>query len=162
MAIILFCRNGCDLGTHDPIIMMPTRRNMLEKAQQQRREALTPRQPFCNDCGAPTLDSCQHCGSKIADRPRPAYCGQCGKPFPWTERDIALAKAAADETPLSSEDKATLRASVEDLVVNSPGTELAAMRVKRLMRDVTPALRDMFFKIIQNVGTSEALKHLGF
>lgn len=52
----------------------------------------------CTQCGKPTFSKCQHCnapvpGARHVDtrhgtefyppRKIPAYCGKCGKPFPW-------------------------------------------------------------------------------
>src|ERR1700685_1957291 len=69
-------------------------------------------QDYCSACGAKTVTKCQKCndeirgasryarprdtvhGDRIAiDYVRPAYCPNCGEPYPWT--DSAL-KAAED------------------------------------------------------------------
>lgn len=52
---------------------------------------------FCAKCGQPTIEKCESCGSAIngahidsgqfspmPESKRPAYCEDCGKPFPWT------------------------------------------------------------------------------
>src|SRR5882672_4531511 len=67
------------------------------------------RKSFCEDCGAPAIDHCQTCCWPIAGigpydwmggggpyRP-PKYCGECGKPFPWTETALEAAKEYTDD-----------------------------------------------------------------
>jgi hypothetical protein len=52
---------------------------------------------FCQRCGKPTIVSCQDCGCPIRGNyiavvdpashyTAPAYCEDCGEPYPWTER----------------------------------------------------------------------------
>lgn len=63
--------------------------------------------PFCDKCGAPTLRQCKHCENPIrgyyfsgavgAPYRRPAYCIQCGKPFPWTEASLEVGRELLDE-----------------------------------------------------------------
>ncbi|MFC1912602.1 DUF2321 domain-containing protein [Chloroflexota bacterium] len=102
---------------------------------------------FCEDCGSPTIMECEYCESSIRgyhhiegvigffpDFKRPSFCPDCGKPYPWTESKIIAAHELAEEMEnLSSEDRELLSKSIDDLIVDSPRTELAATRFKKLL-----------------------------
>jgi hypothetical protein len=80
------------------------------------------------------------------------FCLDCGSPFPWTVDKLEAAKAYADEAEgLSPEERETLKKSFDDLIVESPKTQLAAMRFKKLLPKVGPqiggALRDLLVDI---------------
>lgn len=118
-------------------------------------DSLTPRQPFCTKCGAKTLDCCQYCQTKINLGRRPAYCGSCGKPFPWTETALRAADELADESDeLSDQDKATLKASLPALTVDSPETPLAIIRFKKMAVKAGPVIGKGLWEIIKGVAPS--------
>ena len=110
---------------------------------------------------------CQHCEAAIESDEeqapgRPAYCSSCGKPFPWTETALTAAMEYTDELEeLSTEDKAALKATFNDLTVDTPMTELAASRFKKFIREVGPAAGDVLIKIFVNVATEAAKKGMG-
>ena len=177
MTIILFCRNGHDLSKYDQTIHLsedesgstswvdagryrsPTIQQISVLAERSRRESLQPRQPFCSECGAPTLDACQDCKSPILKGHRPAYCGQCGKPFPWTEISLTTAREYTDELDeLSSEDKLALKATFADLTVDSPKTEIAANRFKKILLKLAPDVAETIRKTIVEIASTTAVK----
>lgn len=55
---------------------------------------------FCPDCGYKVIDACPKCNAPIeaaaksltptrfAEIETPMYCGNCGTPYPWTERQL--------------------------------------------------------------------------
>jgi len=99
---------------------------------------------FCGNCGAETITSCTNCGQPIRghlrgvvvmafDIPAPKYCDGCGNPYPWTESAISAAAEMAHELGLTEEDSATLNASIPDLITESPKTEIAVARYKRII-----------------------------
>ena len=60
------------------------------------------RETYCSQCGEPTITQCPYCNANIRgyyDVPGvisighthepPAFCFNCGKAFPWTERKIS-------------------------------------------------------------------------
>jgi hypothetical protein len=163
MAIILFCRNGHDLSVYDQTVrlgpLMP--RDVIRMAERARRETQQPRQPFCSRCGAPTLDACSHCTAPIPKGHRPAYCGQCGKPYPWTETALVAAKEYADELSLSSEETTALKSTLDDLAVDSARTELAAHRFKKFLQKIGPVAGDLLVKIVVDFATESSKKLLG-
>jgi hypothetical protein len=75
---------------------------------------------------------------------------------------LAAAKEYADEfDELSNEEKATLKATFDDLTVNTPRTELAAHRFKKFISKIGPVAGDVLTKIIVNVATEAAKRGMG-
>lgn len=94
---------------------------------------------FCN-CGAKIISNCTFCGSLIRGRPVdtyipvsyevPAYCPQCGRPFPWTTLAIESTVLALKEAKtLSDTDIQLLVEILPDAMVQTPQTPLAAVRI---------------------------------
>ena len=98
---------------------------------------------------------------RLGEGRRPSYCGQCGKPFPWTEAALTAAKEYTDELDLSQDEKTALKATLRDLTADTPRTELAARKFKGFMKRVGPAAGDILTKIIVNVATEAAKKGIG-
>ncbi|MDR7451568.1 MAG: DUF2321 domain-containing protein [Armatimonadota bacterium] len=106
---------------------------------------------FCPECGEQTITTCPRCNQPIQgeyhvegvaaigfkDPPPPNFCHNCGEPYPWTERKIQSAKALADEfDDLSSSEREKLKQSLDDLYRDTPQTEVAAVRFKKIMAKV--------------------------
>lgn len=65
----------------------------------------------------------------------PSYCRACGKPYPWTALKLEAAKELVEELDgLDAEERQLLKQSLDDLVTDSPKTEVAGLRFKRLMK----------------------------
>ncbi|HYE57826.1 MAG TPA: DUF2321 domain-containing protein [Rhodothermales bacterium] len=104
------------------------------------------RKSFCSDCGEKTITACGNCQAEIQGSYRdgfsidyglPAFCQECGSPFPWTERALAAAADLAEDLDeLGPDEKANLKASLADLIRSGPRTSLAETRFKRLMSKV--------------------------
>jgi len=105
---------------------------------------------FCPTCGAQTITACPYCNNSIQgeyhvegvvarseDPPPPNFCHNCGQSYPWTQRKIESAKALADEfDDLSSSEREKLKQSLDDLYRDTPQTEVAAIRFKKIMAKV--------------------------
>src|SRR6266545_3053481 len=75
---------------------------------------------FCSTCGEATTAECAHChrpirGSYLGTLPLresktpPAFCLNCGRPYPWTEASIKAAQELASElVGLSQEERVAL------------------------------------------------------
>jgi hypothetical protein len=97
---------------------------------------------YCKHCGEKTINACPGCNVEIRGYLHntgvhgipwypPAHCHACGKAFPWTERKVAALAEAIDEADeLSADDKAKLKESIPDLVVETPKSNTAAARLK--------------------------------
>lgn len=101
-------------------------------------------QEFCEKCGETTTTDCPSCGSKIRGKTMgsliaerfyaPNYCLKCGKPYPWTEHRLRTAKELADGfDELNEDDRKKLKESLDDLVKDSPATEVAGRRFKKIV-----------------------------
>ena len=141
------------------------------------------REKFCSRCGKKTISACTECGGEMqGDRwvsngtidpsGRPWYtvtrkqvqkfCVNCGEPFPWTRQKIeALNELAAEEESLSDADRESLRQNAPLIATDSPKSELAAVRIKKIMgkfgEESAPAVR----KILVGVATEAVKKLIG-
>ena len=123
------------------------------------------RKDFCPKCGAGTVDSCPHCSAGIQgyyhvpgvfsfeDFTPPAFCHACGKPYPWTKAMVEAAQALAEEMAgLNESERILLKASIEDLVKDSPKTQVAIVRFKKLAarggKEVVQAFRDILVDVV--------------
>ena len=126
---------------------------------------------YCDECGAKTIDACPACsvsirgfnldsggGIFVAGYDTPSYCHSCGMPFPWTEGKIQTALAIADELDnLSEDERNQLKDSIPDLVKDSPQTQLAIFRFKKLAGKMGSSVVGTFREILVDV-VSEAVK----
>ena len=58
----------------------------------------------------------------------PAFCHNCGEPFPWTETRLDAARELTKETEELDQDRDKLLESMPDLVADTPRTTLAATK----------------------------------
>ena len=127
-------------------------------------------QKFCAECGAGTITACPACSTSIRgnyhvpgvigffDYNKPAYCYNCGKPFPWTAASLEAASDLVDDLDtLSQEEKQQLKESFPDLVRDTPRTAVAESRFKRLTKkagsETVWAMRSILIDVV-----SEAVK----
>lgn len=157
LELIQYCRNGHTLTVREQYYGHRAKRDFVlsTQAEWERRN----RQPFCTQCGAPTLTTCESCKARIRDGKRPSFCGQCGKPFPWTVTALEAANAYADELDLTADEKSTLKVTMNDLTADTPRTELAAHRFKNLLVKLGPIAGEALKTIVVNFAT-EAAKRL--
>lgn len=163
MPRVTYCRNGHRVSAPESIrLSRPSIREYVLMAERDKAESCGPLQPFCNECGAKTLNACDRCHAAIGTGRRPAYCGACGQPFPWTETALKAAKNYADDLEqLSLQEKETLKTTLDDLTTDSPRTELAAHRFKTFVVKAGPVAGEMLKKIIVEIGTEAAKKWAG-
>lgn len=100
---------------------------------------------FCQHCGVATITGCPSCnqgirGGAVYDeynlgtlRVPPAFCHNCGEPYPWTAKRLNAARElTAEIEELSEEERGLLTMSLDDLVRETPRTSLAVVRFKKL------------------------------
>lgn len=128
---------------------------------------------YCEKCGEKTIANCPQCKLPIQgvyinrarvhykDLITPAYCCNCGNPFPWTEKALFAAKALAEEFEnVSEEDKAKYRESVGEIGKDSPATMLAAARISNVLMKVGDVCKCAFREIMINIASETAKKIL--
>jgi Uncharacterized protein conserved in bacteria len=102
-------------------------------------------QKFCKECGQHTITNCPECNQSIRGvyyesgwyggsiYSAPAFCHNCGHPFPWTAAKLEAAKILIDEDDqLGLDEKGILSSSLSDLIVDTPRTQLAISRFKKI------------------------------
>jgi hypothetical protein len=128
---------------------------------------------FCTDCGQRTVTNCSKCQAEIKGYYRsdsgiggvrpdvPKFCHACGEPYPWQAEKLATAKALADEfDELSSEEREKLKGSLDELVIDSPRTELAVARFKKIMAKLGKGSVEMMKQITIELVTEAAKKKI--
>jgi hypothetical protein len=128
---------------------------------------------FCTQCGAKTIQRCPSCSADILGEyhypnvvslepfPVPSYCHKCGARYPWMETKIQDARRRIKELKsLSDEDKDVLLMILDDLIRQTPETELAVERFKNLLRGIRPDVRVLIKEILSGVATDLAKKTL--
>jgi hypothetical protein len=128
-------------------------------------------QNCCNKCGQATIYKCQKCSTDIRGEyhvpnvfgggfgsTAPKYCHHCGAPYPWSERTIQAASELADLIEeLTESERATLKESFPDLIGETPRTELAKIKFKKIMAKTGKEAYDGMKSILVSV-LSEAVK----
>ena len=129
------------------------------------------REKYCSQCGEPTLTKCPKCQRSIRgyyyvecvitigdSYMPPAFCYNCGCPFPWTERKIAgaveLIEVGADLQP---DELRQFQSDVTELTRDSPKTQVASLRFKKVMEKVGVSIASGVRDILVGV-LSEAAK----
>ena len=88
----------------------------------------------------------------------PAFCHECGTPYPWTEAKIEATKALMDEQEeLSDKERELLKASLDNLVRETPQTPLAESRFKRIMSKLGSGAREEIRALVSGI-VSEAIR----
>jgi hypothetical protein len=127
-------------------------------------------QKYCSQCGAETITECQKCGTPLRGLdhdsnviiayhvPPPAYCLNCGAPYPWTELCFAIAsELVAEADRLSEDDKKKLTDTFPDLAVDTPKTQLATMRFNKIVKKAGSELANGLRGILIDI-VSESVK----
>jgi hypothetical protein len=126
---------------------------------------------FCPKCGEATTIACPNCGHPIRGDyisdlvvvmghhyRAPAYCENCGKPYPWTERTKTAAEQLAKQLPgLSDAERGEISDSLDDLVTDTPKSKPAALKVKTLLAKAGGEAAGMLRDLVVAV-SSEAVK----
>ena len=126
---------------------------------------------FCPSCGAQALTACPSCGDPIRG-PRqgspsfqafyaPRYCHRCGKPHAWTAARLkALRDLAAEIEELSEGEREVLVDSFGDLSCETPNTEVAALRVRKILKKLGGGAGQALYNFIVDWASETAVKIL--
>ncbi|KRB42058.1 DUF2321 domain-containing protein [Phenylobacterium sp. Root700] len=134
------------MGTYRVAQVCPNGHVATSSADQYREL----REEFCSKCGEATTTACPGCNASIRgyyyvegvlsigrEYEPPAFCHACGKPFPWTERKVAAAVELVEVGgDLSSEEVAQFRSDLNEMTKDSPKTQIASLRFKKVMAKV--------------------------
>lgn len=79
----------------------------------------------------------------------PAYCYNCGEPYPWTSKFFEAANEMVDMfDDLTQEQKQTLKSTFPDLVVESPNSQLAALKASKIINGLQEFGKDIFINLL--------------
>ena len=143
------------------------------KVNGRARTDLQRNKKFCTRCGAKTITACPECdaairGDSISQRGTPLRptsvpnnCHNCGTAFPWRQAQIAAAIEAL-EMGLTGQDATEAAGLVREIAVETPRTQVAAMKLKWLLPKIGGAAYEVAVKVISDVASETAKKTLGF
>ncbi|KKL46225.1 hypothetical protein LCGC14_2347670 [marine sediment metagenome] len=128
-------------------------------------------QEFCETCGEATITACPQCNSPIRghyhargvfDGPEyhpPAYCHNCGKPFPWAERALQAAiEMAIESGDLDADEQQQFRESVQEVAQDTPTAQLAGSRIARLLKKMGRVTGSAIRDILVDIASESAKK----
>ena len=125
---------------------------------------------YCSKCGEATITKCSNCSASIrgefyhpgwANLPyaKPAFCHNCGKAFPWTDRKISGAVELVKEgAELSTEELAQFEIDLSELTKDSPKVQAASIRFKKYMARAGNALSGSIRELIVDILSETAKK----
>jgi hypothetical protein len=126
---------------------------------------------FCDRCGEATMTACPSCTRPIRGsywgiasvnklKKAPAFCIQCGKQFPWTERRIQAAmELFADE--VTPDEAQEFKKNVEAIAQDTPAAQVASNRISRALSRIGGGAANAIRDILVDVA-SEAVKKTMF
>ena len=134
-----------------------------------------PIEIYCSKCSAKTITACPNCNTPLrgyyevegflvlGENVQPeSYCFHCGSPYPWTEKALAYAKLIIlEESSIPNEQKEALISSLPDAISETPGTTLAASRMKKFLASACSFTNDALKQFIIESGC-ELFKSLIF
>ncbi len=132
------------------------------------------RAKFCKRCGASAIDCCPSCQAPIKGdylassvlvlgytTPVPAYCENCGAAYPWRQAAIDNLSDVLRESMVSEQDIAAVEATLPDVVRDTPKTEGAALKLKRLMGQLSRPTYEIAIKVVTDLASEAAKKTMG-
>jgi len=129
----------------------------------------------CDKCGSEVIDACPQCNTTIRGHfhnpnsryvdhtiDAPAFCHECGKPYPWTESKLDAARDLVEQLEIFDiPEKTLLNSSVEELLRDTPKSPPAVVRFKMLLAKASPLAQEAFKQILFNV-LSEPIRRIVF
>jgi hypothetical protein len=110
---------------------------------------------FCSECGSEVIGFCSHCQGAIevnAD-----YCSQCGKPLPWTEEALQIARETAEsESSLTEEDRRKFAQAFQNLLTSNPRTVQAAYWIKSKLEKFAAPANEIILGLVKEVAVEVA------
>lgn len=129
---------------------------------------------YCEKCGAATINSCPNCKAQIrgsyevsgavfvrGTTTTPAYCHNCGKPYPWTEEKLKAIKEAIELSGISMQEKEEFNKNLPDIMSETPRTKIAALKIKTIGAKVSKEIWSVARDIIVDIASETAKKIIG-
>ncbi len=117
---------------------------------------------FCPECGQPAVTTCEHCQEPVQGIEEgewqeqfwryPYFCFNCGQPYPWTADKLDAARELADELEgLDHDEREKLKATLPDLIAETPRSQVAALTAKRLIAKARGEASQAFVDVLRQV-----------
>jgi hypothetical protein len=96
----------------------------------------------------------------VQSTPVPNNCDACGTAYPWRQQALAAAVEAV-QLELDEQAGAAAAALIPDIAVETPRTEIAAYKLKKLLAKLQKPAYDVAIKVVSDIASAAAKKHLG-
>ena len=124
----------------------------------------------CGSCGEPTITACPACEAPLrggllsggsAWRPG-AYCHECGKTYPWTQRRMdAIDAVIAELEGLSLKEIERLKQAVPAIVAATPQSNLAVLLLKQAFAKMNKISAEVLTRVLKDSATAFIKRELG-
>jgi hypothetical protein len=113
----------------------------------------------CQKCNCPIRGVSE--GMYIIYFKIPSYCIECGNPYPWTEKKIQATKELIDELDeLTPEEREKLKLSINDLITDTPRSEVAVTIFKKNIPKINKVLAKSLLDMAVGIATDAVKKSL--
>lgn len=131
---------------------------------------------YCSKCGKQTIDKCEECNADIPGEyecdgvvvlstsimKAPAYCVNCGHPYPWTKSAIdSTTELINEEESLSPEIQKKMIESLPDIICETPKTNVAVLRIKKALLSVGKFTAEGLRQFVIDFGCALAKSQFG-
>ena len=129
---------------------------------------------FCTICGSENISVCQECQTPIRGRVAsfiidtapytyvPAYCHECGKPYPWTVTALSTAAEIIEEDDsLTADEIQKLISVLPDVISETPKSNIAAIRIKKAFLKISKFTAEALKTFIIDFGCEFIKSQLG-
>ena len=131
---------------------------------------------YCERCGSEIINHCPNCQKEIRgknyeadDYPMkypyqlPKYCYKCGHPYPWTLARIkSIESCILEDEHITSYEKTELTALIPDIITETPNTNNASIKFKKIISKIGGVTKEMLTKIIIEVACEAAKIYFNF
>ena len=138
---------------------------------------------YCKECGSIVISACPSCGAEILGCEQyqykewidhgvetyytgytlPKFCHCCGEPYPWMQTILQNLEEIIDmDDELDEVDKTILKEKFPELMIESPGTTAAALRISKTLKAATNITVQALKSAIASKAVGHALDILGW
>jgi hypothetical protein len=89
----------------------------------------------------------------------PDYCYECGAPYPWMTTKLEAVTELA-EMQLSEQDAEIIKTNLDDIVRETPRSQVAAHKVKQVLTKSGQIVGQGLYKLIVDIASETATKVL--
>ena len=157
-------------GTHD-VALVCENGHVINESSQDYPQFNTK---HCKECGAKTIAACPSCSTSIPGHyrssgvttfrrmPTPAFCHECGEPYPWTKTALEAAEELVRfNEKLTADEKDDLVAAVKEATRDTPKGKVAVEKIKRYGAKLGTEAFKTLREILTDIASEYTKKTLG-